>query len=126
MNSVYLKKDGYDVIEIKKEKIDELPKSKGLYAFVLDTDFCRMKGKSDILYIGKTSNKKGIRQRIRWYLKPTKEQETNIRIKKFIDSRNGKVKLFFKVCNNERIEEKKLLYEYLKQHDELPPLNRSL
>jgi hypothetical protein len=113
-----------------EDAVEKAPKDYGIYFFRLTQKFHRLKGTSDILYIGSTINKNGgLRKRFKQYLRPS-EQKTNERIKEFLDTYKsvgirGKVKVGWIQTKKARGEEKVLLKLYLKEHCELPPLNRN-
>ncbi|MEM0149194.1 MAG: hypothetical protein QW346_02935 [Candidatus Micrarchaeaceae archaeon] len=93
----------------------------GVYCMRLQEAICRVKGKSDIAYIGSATN--GFKTRFRGYMNPGPTQKTNIRVKEF--SRKYKLEVSFLVTDKPKFYESLLLEEYLADHDELPPLNHS-
>ena len=101
------------------------PTSKGVYVLRLSEArlFGRLKEKSDILYIGCTKAKGGLRQRLYGYFKPGSTQWTNQRINKFLS--NYTMEISWRTCEIPINVEHYLLKQYLKDHDELPPFNRS-
>ncbi len=119
--------------------LESLPKEKGVYAIKFKKNFCRFKGKSDIMYFGSTTNENGgLRTRIRFYFHPQKGQETNIRMHEKLEHyqhhpSNFQISWFRmkgkkkngKKDGNIKDKEKKLLNEYEEKHLELPPWNRS-
>ncbi|MCK5580755.1 MAG: GIY-YIG nuclease family protein [Candidatus Omnitrophica bacterium] len=102
--------------------LPEIPTVPGTYVLIFPKCFGRLKGKSNILYIGKSS--KSLRQRLKFYFKPGPTQHTSKRINKFLKE-NKEIKISFITNNNPRVLEKKLLQNYFKDHDEYPPLNRN-
>jgi excinuclease UvrABC nuclease subunit len=118
---------GFEKRESFDNAFNDVPERPGVYVIVLKNErICRFKGESDILYIGSAKGKGGLRNRFSHYRNPYKSQTTNIKINDFI-KRKPNVTIFWKIIENEdpRKEEEKLLREYLKEHDELPPLNNS-
>ena len=115
-------------ISNRENLLNTLPTNFGVYVIAIDQPFGRFIGESDIVYIGSTIRKNGgIRTRIKEHFKPGKSQQTNKRISELL---NTNIFLRFSVVskrkpNNARELEKKLLNKYVKQHGELPPLNRS-
>jgi len=104
-----------------------MPKKPGVYVIVLKNErICRLEGESDILYIGSTKGKGGLRNRFSHYRTPHESQATNEKINDFI-KKTPNVTIFWKITGKEdaRKEEKRLLNEYLNEHGELPPLNDS-
>ena len=97
----------------------------GVYSFRLEggRKFGRLRGESDIVYIGSASGRGGIRQRLYFHLHPGPSQLTNLRSKQL----QGRVHLQV-ACVPEPNPvkfETKILDQYLEDHWELPPLNRS-
>jgi hypothetical protein len=86
--------------------------------------FGRLRGKSDIIYIGKTEGQNGIKGRLaNYFRKPGKTQWTNQRIYNLVQRYNWEVSW----CLTEKPQdlERILLKKYEEEHDELPPLNRA-
>ena len=96
-------------------------KENGVYCIRLQKAICRVKGKSDIAYIGSATHE--FKTRFRGYMKPGPTQRTNKRVKGF--SEKYKLEVSFLVTNKPKYYEGLLLEAYLADHDELPPLNRS-
>lgn len=86
--------------------------------------FGRLRGNSDILYIGKSTGQNGMRARINSYFNPGPTQWTNQRIHSFLQ-REVPMEISFVITENPRQLESQLLQQYVKDHDELPPFNRS-
>ena len=101
----------------------------GVYAFRVQEQFGRLKGKSNILYIGKVEQnpkrKKGIWYRLRNYRQNNKGASK--RLKKIENAFGGKssIEYAYEICDNPRETEKALLKSYYEIHLEFPPLNRS-
>lgn len=85
--------------------------------------FGRLRGRSDILYIGKTEARKGMNARIGAYFNPGPTQWTNQRINLFLKRREP-MEISFVIMRSPGRLESQLLAQYLAEHDELPPLNR--
>lgn len=136
MTSEDLKNNGFRVYcefslsspEIKSIA-DNAPTAIGTYAMVASTKFGRLQGESDILYIGSATNKKkGLKSRIKQYIKPGKTQKTSLRINRSLTDGIPGNKVFLWLHENPlalKIEHT-LLSSYEKTHRELPPWNRSL
>ena len=65
-----------------EESVKSAPKQYGIYIFRMAQSKCfkRLKGESDILYIGSTEGEHGLRGRLQQYLHPGPTQWTNKRI----------------------------------------------
>ncbi len=83
--------------------------------------FGRLRGESDIVYIGSTT--RGLRGRLRQYIHPGPTQWTNWRIHELAKKYNFEV-AWYKNNEPENLEHQ-LLRQYLNEHDELPPLESS-
>jgi len=118
---------GFEKSESFDKACNDMPKKPGVYVIALKNErICRLEGESDILYIGSTKDKRGLKNRFSHYRNLGKSQTTNEKINKFI-KRKPNVKILWKITRKEdaRKEEKKLLNEYFNEHGELPPLNDS-
>lgn len=107
--------------------ISLLPSVFGVYVIRSNRQICRFQGYSDIVYIGCTWNRQGIKNRIRQYFHPGPTQSTNIRILEII-KQSKEFSLSFRACQTKEETnnlEKSLLDMYLVDHMELPPFNRS-
>ena len=104
---------------------EQLPKKCGVYVFRYYCSFRRLRGKSDILYIGSSIGEMGLRVRFRSYAKPGVTQETSKRINRLL-KRYPKTQIAFvtKGKKDWRKFESSLLEIYASDHDELPPWNR--
>ena len=106
--------------------INGLPTTSGVYIIRHGNgSFGRLRGYSDILYIGKTDQKGGIKTRIKSYFKPGPTQWTNQRIYSFLLNLTH-MEISYIYINNPRQLEVQLKQDYLNDHDELPPFNRSI
>jgi len=105
--------------------IKNAPEQPGVYVIRITQGRCfgRLKGKSDILYIGSCEAKKGLRQRLQQYLHPGPTQWTNRRVNQL--AKEYQMEVAWCLCDEPRNFEHDLLIRYLKDHDELPPLNRA-
>jgi len=103
----------------------------GVYAFSLEGDFGRLRGKSNILYIGKVhqnperNKRPGIWHRLMNYRQ--NNAGASKRLKDIESSFNGKSSIgyAYEICENPRETEKLLLESYYEKHLEFPPLNRN-
>jgi hypothetical protein len=103
----------------------------GVYAFRLKSEFGRLKGVSQVLYIGSCSQnaevnrRPGLWHRLRNYTQ--KNDGASRRLKAVEGAFGGKSHLEYSYvpCDSPREVEKALLDGYSEKHLELPPLNRS-
>ncbi len=91
----------------------------GIYVMRINESFGRLRGSSDILYIGKTTS--SIRQRLAGYLNPGSTQRTNIRINNMLERYPIEIAWF--LTDNPSQLETTLLEQYFEEHDEQPPFN---
>ncbi len=107
--------------DLVDDALPDVIQEPGVYVFRLKggTTFGRLKGTSDILYIGQTEN--ALRNRIRQYLHPGPTQWTNKRVNEFMN--RYLLEFAWAKDGNPRAKEHELLRSYLRDHDELPPLN---
>ena len=124
VNSIELSEMGFSVwYPLNKPSLEKVPNEIGIYVFrkVGAKVFGRLKGDSDILYIGSTE--KGLRNRIRQYLSPGQTQWTNKRVNNYAN--RNPIEFSFLVNFEPKTLEYKLLIKYMSEHEELPPLNFS-
>lgn len=106
-----------------KEGIASAPQQKGVYVIrkakgqLLD----RIRGKSDILYIGSTEGKRGLKKRLQGYFQHS-AKGTNLRVQKI--AAKYELEIAWCVCDKPYNSETTLNQQYQKDHDQLPPLNR--
>lgn len=108
-----------------EQGIENAPQKPGVYVIrkANGQRFGRLQGKSDVLYIGSCEAKKGIKQRLQQYLHPGPTQWTDRRINQL--AKKYEMEVAWCLCDEPRNFEHNLLVQYLKDHDELPPLNRA-
>ena len=110
-----------------KTDMASIPDQPGTYVLRLNSRLERLRGKSDILYIGCTE--KSIRKRIRRHLKGM-GKKTAWRIHQNLMDRGylDHVEASWVISSREEAREleKRLLKGYEKDHEELPPWNRSM
>jgi excinuclease UvrABC nuclease subunit len=106
-----------------KETVKSAPEQHGIYMFRMAQSkrFGRLKGESDILYIGSTKGSRGLRGRLQQYLSPGPTQWTNRRVRAMTQKRNTEVA--WCSCEEAGNLELELLHRYSEDNDELPPLN---
>ena len=113
-------------LEEKDRVLSALPREKGTYVIRKLTEFGRLMGSSDIIYIGSAINNDGIRSRVRHYFHPGPTQLTSQRINSLF-SRILDLEISWVTetpTNLARGLETQLLEIYKGDHIELPPLNR--
>ncbi len=108
-----------------EETVKSAPKQSGIYIFRMAQSKCfgRLEGQSDILYIGSTEGEHGLRERLQQYLRPGRTQWTNKRIHAMAEKYD--MEIGWCLCGEASNLELQLLHRYLKDHDELPPLNHA-
>jgi excinuclease UvrABC nuclease subunit len=109
----------------KSKLISALPSEPGVYAIRCCRQFTRKIGISDILYFGKGTNQKGLKNRIRQYFAPGHLQSTNIRMLARVGETSD-YELSFVVTSTTweaKGLEGKLIALYESDHGELPPEN---
>ena len=122
MDSSNLQRHGLDRwFPFTEEVLSQIPRSTGVY--VLRTPnakpFGRLRGYSDILYIG--SSEASLKRRLRFYFHPGPTQRTSIRINRMLKTYEAEVSW---IQNEEpKTLETKLINTYFEEHDELPPFN---
>jgi len=101
----------------------KIPKEPGVYVFKLNRYLEKVKGKSDILYIGSSKNLQ--KRIINNYLKGNGGLTTK-RIHNYLIKRNyiNFVEVGWEITKNYKNLEKKLRNKFDKDHDQLPPWNR--
>jgi len=117
-------KDWYKLVDVMLGKA-VLPSTSGVYVLRLKHHFGRLRGESDILYIGSTND---IQHRIIENFLKGKGGETTQRIHDYLFSKGylESVEISWVIRDDYEDLEKKLLKEYEDQHHELPPWNRAL
>ena len=124
MKSFEIQKLGFSSFQkLSPEVINNLPAEPGVYVLrsAEKRMVGRLKGESDVLYVG--SSLKSIRGRLRFYFKPGPTQWTSIRINSLL--KRYPVEIAYKFSSVPRDEESRILLKYFEEHDELPPFNFS-
>ena len=108
-----------------KETVKSVPGQHGIYIFRMAQSkrFGRLKGESDVLYIGSTEGKHGLRGRLQQYLRPGRTQWTNKRIHAM--AKKYAMEIAWCLWEEAGNLELQLLRRYFEDHDELPPLNHA-
>jgi hypothetical protein len=120
-----MKKDFESWYSFNQQRGEEAPRKKGVYVIrqVTGKSFGRLQGQSDILYIGSTTSRGGLRQRLIQYFHPGPTQWTNRRINEFL--KKYQMEVAWCPCNEPVNLEHRLLRQYLDDHNELPPFNHT-
>ena len=119
-------------VELTDENLEKVPKEKGVYQLRTNKKFERLKGETDILYIGcgdlydrltcfeeldntekDKSWKHDVRKRLREYLKYMKKKGKNV-----------KIEFRYHITGEYEDKENKLLDEFENEHLEYPPFNK--
>ena len=126
MNSKQLRQKGFSQwFPFTGHGVGKVPRQSGVYVLrkAQGVLFGRLRGESDILYIGSTQARGGLKQRLRQYLHPGPTQWTNLRIHEL--AKKCEMEVGWCQCDEPRNIEHQLLQQYLQEHDELPPLNHA-
>lgn len=110
---------------LRSQILDEAPSEHGLYVFRTKggRKFGRLRGESDIIYVGSTRSQGGIRRRVYSHLHPGRTQATNIR-SQWLQER-VQMEVAWDIGKNAEDKESVVLVLYLQDHWEFPPLNRA-
>jgi|WetSurMetagenome_2_1015567.scaffolds.fasta_scaffold97855_2 hypothetical protein len=128
MNSIEIEPIVKEIISwfpFEKQVVSEAPREVGVYILRLAEGklFGRLRGASDILYVGSSTCQGGLRQRLSHYFHPGPSQWTNLRINKYLSKYKMEV-AWFPTSNPLNLEHK-LLTQYESDHDEQPPFNHA-
>ena len=101
------------------------PAETGVYIITLQTrEIEYLIGSSDIVIIGKSEIKQGIRKRWREYHNPGPSQGTNLRLKPMFDSEPHGIAWLLLQKGQASVTEKRLLSEFLRLHGGFPIYNK--
>jgi hypothetical protein len=120
----------FDWVQWNRRILQDAPKKPGIYVFRLSgkQPVQRVKGQSDIVYVGCTTRGKGtIRRRLREHLTEKKIERNTAHYLQRVQKEVGKLEVSWKVLGTHRDAmdvERILLAEYEEDHIEFPPLNR--
>lgn len=112
-----------------KELVLMFPKENGIYILTVDKELERLKGKSDILYIGRSRN---LRNRAKFLLKYFLPKDfagnwgkhtAREAVKKILEETDINLYIQYTTCDNCKDIETLLLQKYCQNHIETPPLN---
>lgn len=103
-----------------------LPTVRGVYVVRFPVPQARLRGASDIAYIGKAANRNGVRGRVRQYFHPGWLQPTNLDMKaRLLDSMALELAYVTTAGVAEAVDlESELLIAFASEHGERPPFNR--
>ena len=112
--------------ERKVQLLHHLPLKPGVYAIRCVREITRRHGASDLIYFGKATNQKGIKNRIGQYFSPGPTQRTNARILALIGECEEYQLAFAETPSIPEavMLEASLLERYVVEHGELPPENK--
>lgn len=110
---------------LDEQNIDKAPNLPGDYVFRMSNgqSIPRLKGQSDIAYIGSTKRKGELKRRLRDYLHPSPDVATEMRIHEM--AKKYKMEVSWCACDEPDNLEHQLIQQYELDHDELPPLNHA-
>lgn len=110
--------------------VEDAPRTPGVYVFRLagEQAFRRLKGESDLLYIGSTiKGKRTVRDRLKDHLSPGKlARNIGYRLRR-VRQEVSPIEVSWKTFDSHaeaKNQERMLLASYEKDHIEFPPLNR--
>jgi len=115
--------------EINKKFVLSVPRESGVYVVMVQCDIKRLRGQSNILYIGRSRN---LQRRMKYLLKyflPADfvgswgRHTARDAIKTIITETDHKPEISYRVFSNYKDMESVLLQAYCKNHIEGPPLN---
>ncbi len=123
MDSTALPQGFSEWADFDNQTLKTAPTTKGAYVIRLKggVHFGRLRGTSDIAYIGRSD--KSLRERLWQYLRPGRTQFTNLRVNQLMKQYDFEVAWLEDPTPN--IHEHNLQLQYVKDHDELPPLNHA-
>ena len=116
-------------LQKNKDFVMSVPTNSGVYIITANKELERLRGKSDILYIGRSGN---LRRRMKYLLKYFLPPEfagnwgrhtARNALKTILDETDTKVYISYVACSNYKEIETKLIQKYCKNHIETPPLN---
>jgi hypothetical protein len=122
MDSEALRSEGFSQWHPFREGVEERA-SQDWGVFVIRTvdTKCLSKSDSDIEFIGKAQNWKGLQNRLYQIFHPGPSQSTNARLKK--KAQTGGLEVTWKKTDNPGEEKKRLLQRFLEDHGHYPRLN---
>lgn len=111
----------------EREVLAGLPRPPGVYVILLGASERRLRGTSDIAYVGSATNQNGLRGRVRQYFHPGPTQSTNVAMNQRLRVAPCTLLVGFRAADSvaaaKRLEWD-LLLQFENEHDELPPYNR--
>ncbi|MHA1410264.1 MAG: hypothetical protein ACTSQY_08185 [Candidatus Odinarchaeia archaeon] len=126
MDSSQLTNSGFvNWYPFNRQTIKNAPAMNGVYVIRMfdGQSFGRVKGESDIVYIGKAKRKNGLKVRVADYFRKSSRTTTEFRINRFANKFD--LDISWQICQKPEDLEMTLLKRYEEEHYELPPLNRS-
>jgi hypothetical protein len=113
-------------LDTEKDLLSQLPTCYGVYSIRFPRAESRLRGESDVAYIGKATNRNGLRGRIRQYFHPGWLQSTNLAMK---DRLVRRIALECACVGTDDVDnamdlESELLLSFEAEHGERPPYNK--
>lgn len=109
----------------QSEVLRKAPLDYGVIVVRKTTPESRLRGESDIIFVGTAANDKGIRQRINEFFSPGPSQTTHHRVLALIQD-SGEYEIGWCVLRT-KVEaaplKRRLLERFFQEHGELPPQN---
>lgn len=114
------------VLEVEHQLLGDLPTATGVYSMRFPTEQARLRGTSDIAYIGKATNQKGLRGRVRQYFHPGWRQSTNLAMKaRLVEGMLLEFAYTVTAGVGDAVSlESELLLAFEGEHGERPPFNK--
>jgi hypothetical protein len=109
----------------KSNLLERIPAKIGVYVIRTTIAVRRIRGESDIAYVGSACNQNGLRGRLNQYFSPGPTQRTNIRIMALVgDSQEFEIGWCEVKAKSDAVGlEQRLLERYFEDHGERPPQN---
>ncbi len=106
-------------INLTEDEVRAIPRESGIYSIHFDTQFLRLRGKTDVLYIGRA---KDLRERLLTFFGKGERKA----LPRFTRLQELGHQLYFSIemCDDYKKKEMDKIIFFEKQHLELPPLNR--
>jgi hypothetical protein len=115
--------------EQNKNIVMSMPACGGVYLLTTDRELERLKGASDILYIGRSGNLRKRAKQLFKYLLPEDfadwkgKHTASVAVEKILKETSIKIFISYVTCGNYKELETELLQKYCKNHIETSPLN---
>ena len=109
----------------KSDLLKKVPRTFGVYVIRKSTAVERVRGASDIVYVGSACNQRGLKGRLSQYFNPGPSQTTNKRIIEIIgESEEYQIGWCELVAKSDALAfKRRLLERFVEEHGERPPQN---